>query len=97
MAGTPEGGVAAAGRRDDMNQKPKVLATLVDLYEHGVGTIVVDSNDLSRPTGASVNEVEAVVHQLWSEDYLAYEGSGFRLTERGYRKYIREVSCGPKA
>lgn len=80
-----------------MNQKPKVLATLVDLYEHGVGTVVVDSNYLSRATGAAMDEVEAVVHQLWSEDYLAYEGSSFRLTERGYRKYIREVNSGRNA
>jgi hypothetical protein len=57
---------------------------------------VVDSSYLSRATGAQVSEVEAVVHQLWSEDYLAYEGSSFRLTERGYQKYIREVTAGQK-
>ena len=78
-------------------QKPKVLAALVDIYEHGVGTFVIDSNYLSRAIGASLDEVEAIVHQLWSEDYLAYEGNRFRLTERGYWKYIRDVNSGRSA
>jgi len=54
--------------------------------------VVIDARDLSRAVGASVDRVEAAVHQLWSEDYLAYEGHSFRLTEQGYRKYLRETA-----
>ena len=52
---------------------------------------MVDLKNLSRVTGASLDQVEAAVHQLWREDYLAYENRCFRLTEQGYHKYVREV------
>ena len=77
-----------------MSEKPKVLAAIVDLYERGLGILVIDLKYLSRVTGASLDQVEAVVRQLWSDDYLAYDGSSFRLTEQGYRKYLREVESG---
>ncbi len=75
-----------------MSEKLKVLGALVDLYERGRGVLVIDARDLSRAVGASVDRVESTIHQLWSEDYLAYEGSSFRLTEQGYRKYLRETA-----
>jgi len=75
-----------------MTEKLKVLAALVELYESGRGILVIDAHDLSRAVGASVDGVEAAVHQLWSEDYLAYEGRSFRLTEQGYRKYLRQTA-----
>jgi hypothetical protein len=75
-----------------MTEKLKVLTALVDLYESGRGFLVIDARDLSRAVGAPVDRVEATIHQLWSEDYLAYEGSSFRLTEQGYRKYLRETA-----
>ena len=75
-----------------MSEKLKVLAALVDLYESGCGFLVIDTRDLSHAVGAPVDRVEAVVRQLWSDDYLAYEGSSFRLTEQGYRKYLRETA-----
>jgi hypothetical protein len=75
-----------------MSEKLKVLAALVDLYECGRGFVVIDARDLSCAVGTSVDRVEAAVHQLWSDDYLAYEGRSFRLTEQGYRKYLRETA-----
>jgi len=78
-----------------MSDKLKVLSALVDFYESGRGMLVIDAHDLARAVGSPVDRVEATVHQLWSEDYLAYEGSSFRLTERGYRKYLRETASGP--
>jgi len=77
-----------------MSEKLKVLAALVDLYESGHGILVIDARDLACAAGASVDRVEAAVHQLWSEDYLAYQGSSFRLTEQGYRKYLRGTASG---
>jgi nitrous oxidase accessory protein NosD len=74
-----------------VNQKAKVLATLIELYETGRGTLVVDVKHLARATDAAVEEVQYVVHAMWSQDYLAYENGSFRLTESGYRKYLREV------
>ena len=75
-----------------MSEKLKVLTALVDLYESGHGILVIDARDLACAVGASVDRVESTIHQLWSEDYLAYEGQSFRLTERGYRKYLRETA-----
>jgi hypothetical protein len=75
-----------------MTEKLKVLTALVDLYESGRGILLIDARDLSRALGTPVDRVEATIHQLWSEDYLAYEGSSFRLTEQGYRKYLRETA-----
>jgi len=77
-----------------MNARPKVLAALIAMYEQGPGTLVIDFQRLARATGASVDQVQAIVRQLWSDDYLAYEGSTFRLTEQGYRKYLRQVASG---
>jgi len=77
-----------------MSDKLKVLSALVDLYESGRGMLVVDPRDLARVVGAPADRVEAAVHQLWYEDYLAYEGQSFRLTEQGYRKYLRETASG---
>jgi hypothetical protein len=75
-----------------MTEKLKVLTALVDLYESGRGILLIDARDLSRAVGTPVDRVETTIHQLWSEDYLAYEGSSFRLTEQGYRKYLRETA-----
>jgi len=75
-----------------MSDKLKILSALVDLYESGRGFLVIDARDLARAVNFPIDRVEATVHQLWSEDYLAYDGHSFRLTEQGYRKYLREAA-----
>jgi hypothetical protein len=73
-----------------MTTKMRVLGALVALYEYGSGTLAINTADLASETGIPVAEVQAVIHQLWLDDYLAYENNSYRLTEQGYQKYARE-------